>query len=154
MCFAIWTKSEWLNVQTINKQLDRILRKLGRGDSSSPDSEMISMQGISPPAVSLPLGLAWQQQWPHLVLYLSVLLHSPSQLTTCLEFSEQIVSCDRVCCHVPSVPPLCSIGWFAGWRQSGSARLRSGLGGLTSPGLMTHGHSRIVSWPPRQAAPQ
>lgn len=62
------------NKQTKNKTLP----KLGGGDSSSSDSEVISMQGSSLPAVSMPLGSAWQQRWPHLVLYLSAVLRSPS----------------------------------------------------------------------------
>lgn len=157
MCFAVWRK---LGVaESANKQLNKTLRKLGGGDSSSSDSEMISMQGSSLSAVSLPLGSAWQQQQPHLILYLSDVLHPLPLAASQVRFTEKIVSCSRVCCHVPSVPPSGFVGWCAGWLASaGLCQALQGFGGwgggLTSPGLMTHEHSRIFSWPPRPAAPQ
>lgn len=152
------------NKQTKNKTLP----KLGGGDSSSSDSEMISMQGSSLPAVSLPLGSTWQQRSPHLVLYLSAVLRSPS--LSCRRPPPKSVR------GFPnrSFPPAGSVStcracrprallarggwlvcWLVGvsWAVPGFAGVcGEGVGGVTSPGLMTHRHSRTFTWPPRLAA--
>lgn len=113
------------------------------------------MQGNSLPAVSLPLGSAWQQQWPRLVLYLSTARPRRCASLKSQRFSEQIISSRGVRFHVPSMLPsgLVDQGWWVSLLAS-VGLCQSVGGGWQAHVLMTHGHSRIFTWPPRVAALQ
>lgn len=91
------------------------------------------MQGISLPAVSLPLGSAWQQQWPRLVLYLSVFSTPPSLAAP--QVSEVFLNRSFTAAGSVATCQACPLwvllaGLLGGWRQPGCARLRRGFGGL------------------------